>query len=84
MSVVLIATHDQLCAMFKSSYLFLFPWMEEIGSRVRESGASNESLPNTSSSNDTFEVDVNVDTSKKRKVMEPSVACWKHFDKFTD
>ncbi|KAH0729524.1 hypothetical protein KY290_000648 [Solanum tuberosum] len=55
--------------------------MTQIGSRVSESGASNESIPNTSSPN---EVEVGVDTSKKRKVMEPRATCWKHFDKFTD
>jgi len=55
--------------------------MTQTGSRVSESGASNESIPNTSSPN---EVEVDVDTSKKRKVMEPKATCWKHFDKFTD
>ncbi|KAH0636460.1 hypothetical protein KY289_036375 [Solanum tuberosum] len=55
--------------------------MTQIGSRVSESGASNESTPNTSSPN---EVEVDVDTSKKRKLMEPRATCWKHFDKFTD
>ncbi|KAH0696474.1 hypothetical protein KY290_013840 [Solanum tuberosum] len=42
--------------------------MTQIGSRVSESGASNDSIPNTSSPN---EVEFDVDTSKKRKVMEP-------------
>ncbi|KAG5578599.1 hypothetical protein H5410_058733, partial [Solanum commersonii] len=55
--------------------------MTQTGSRVSESGASNESIPNTSSPN---EVEVVVDTSKKRKAMEPRANCWKHFDKFTD
>ncbi|KAH0642014.1 hypothetical protein KY290_033621 [Solanum tuberosum] len=55
--------------------------MTQTGSRVSESGASNESIPNTSSPN---EVEVDVDTSKERKAMEPRANCWKHFDKFTD
>ncbi|KAH0645811.1 hypothetical protein KY284_033695 [Solanum tuberosum] len=46
--------------------------MTQTGSRVSESGASNESIPNTSSPN---EVEVDVDTLKKRKVMEPRANC---------
>ncbi|KAH0695242.1 hypothetical protein KY285_022339 [Solanum tuberosum] len=53
--------------------------MTQIGSRISESGGSNDSIPNTSSPNE-----VEVDTSNKRKNMEPRATCWKHFDKFTD
>ncbi|KAG5584429.1 hypothetical protein H5410_044863 [Solanum commersonii] len=55
--------------------------MTQIGSRISESRGSNDSIPNTSSPN---EVEVDVDTSNKRKNMEPRATCWKHFDKFTD
>ncbi|KAH0724931.1 hypothetical protein KY284_000796 [Solanum tuberosum] len=55
--------------------------MTQIGSRISESGGSNDSISNTSSPN---EVEVDVDTSNKRKNMEPRATCWKHFDKFTD
>ncbi|KAG5577586.1 hypothetical protein H5410_057720 [Solanum commersonii] len=53
--------------------------MTQIGSRISESGGSNDSIPNTSSPNE-----VEVDTSNKRKNMKPRATCWKHFDKFTD
>lgn len=49
--------------------------MEEIGTRVSEDGALNKGLTNTSSPNNTFEYKVNVDISKKRKFMEPRMAC---------
>ncbi|KAG5624302.1 hypothetical protein H5410_009520 [Solanum commersonii] len=55
--------------------------MTQIGSRISESGGSNDSIPNTSSPN---EVEVDVDTSNKIKNMEPRATCWKHFDKFTN
>ena len=55
--------------------------MTQTGSKGSESGASNESIPYTLSPN---EVEVDVDTSKKRKTMEPRANCWKHFEKFTD
>ena len=55
--------------------------MTQTGSKGSESGASNESIPYTSSPS---EVEVDFDTSKKRKTMEPRANCWKHFEKFTD
>ncbi|KAH0672222.1 hypothetical protein KY284_023309 [Solanum tuberosum] len=55
--------------------------MTQIESRISESGGSNDSIPNTSFPN---EVEVDVDTSNKRKNMEPRATCWNHFDKFTD
>ena len=55
--------------------------MAQTGSKRSESGASNESIPYTLSPN---EVEVDVDTSKKGKTMEPRANCWKHFEKFTD
>ncbi|XP_049360749.1 zinc finger BED domain-containing protein RICESLEEPER 2-like [Solanum verrucosum] len=55
--------------------------MTEIGSKISESGASNETIHNTSSLN---EVEADIEASKKRKAMEPRAACWKHFEKFID
>ena len=55
--------------------------MTQTGSKGSESGASNESIPYTSSPS---EVEVDFDTSKKRKTMEPRANCWKHFEKFID
>ncbi|KAH0730723.1 hypothetical protein KY289_001911 [Solanum tuberosum] len=55
--------------------------MTEIGSKISESGASNDTIHNTSSPN---EVEVDIEASKKRKAMEPRAACWKHFEKFID
>ena len=55
--------------------------MTQTGSKESESRASNESIPYTSSPS---EVEVDFDTSKKRKTMEPRANCWKHFEKFTD
>ncbi|XP_027772155.1 uncharacterized protein LOC114076808 [Solanum pennellii] len=55
--------------------------MTQTGSKRSESGASNESIPYTSSPS---EVEVDVDTSNKRKTMEPRANYWMHFEKFTD
>ena len=55
--------------------------MTQIESKGSESGASNESIPYTSYPS---EVEVDVDSSNKRKTMEPRANYWKHFEKFTD
>ncbi|KAH0725675.1 hypothetical protein KY284_001540 [Solanum tuberosum] len=55
--------------------------MTKIESKISESGASNETIHNTSSPN---EVEDDIEASKKRKDMEPRAACWKHFEKFID
>ena len=54
--------------------------MTQTGSKRSESGAWNESIPYTSSPS---EVEVDVDTSKKIKTIEPRANCWKHFYNFT-
>lgn len=55
--------------------------MTETQSKISETGASNETIYNTPYLN---EVETDIESSKKRKAMEPRAACWKHFEKYID